>query len=256
MGAIRAKLLSIGYQVVTVPEVATPIFENSGGYDPRWAGRDAHVQLQTILMKMQTHQEDAFTAIASLRPAPAVMLCDRGALDGFTFCSQSEWQQVLDGVGTTERKLLDRYDVIIHLASTALDAEYERFYEWGEGSNNPSRFHNPAQAKRADQKTRQIYERHRNYHMIKNQETFRGKINNLLKVLSKELGMKSQGAVAKHTIMRSARARSASEQDNRTGSASAQSASTRSSAIADQHSSIKPTPKPTIPMPPRPPSSP
>jgi hypothetical protein len=147
---------ALGFHVITVPEAGTPLFENVGGYDPRWAGTPAHVSLQGVVLKMQLAQEDAYRAVAALRPEPCVLLHDRGALDGSSFCSEEEWVRVLAKEGTTESLLLERYELVLHLASTASDEEYETLYQYGEGSNNPARFHNPQQAKLADRKSKQV----------------------------------------------------------------------------------------------------
>jgi hypothetical protein len=127
-----------------------------GGYDPRWVGTPDHVSLQAVFLKMQRAQEDAFRAIAALRPEPCVLLHDRGALDGSSFCSDEEWGRVLEKEGTTENLLFARYDLVLHLASTASDEEFAKFYQYGEGSNNPARFHSPQQAKLADRKSQQV----------------------------------------------------------------------------------------------------
>ena len=88
---------------------------------------------------------------------------------------------VLGGVGVTEEQLFGRYDGVIHLASTAADSEYEKYYDFGEGSNNPIRFHTPSQAKTADAESHRIYCRHSNFVYIGNQETFAEKIQNAVK---------------------------------------------------------------------------
>jgi len=40
-----------GFRVFTIPEVATPIFANSGGYDSRWKGTEAHIRLQAVFLR-------------------------------------------------------------------------------------------------------------------------------------------------------------------------------------------------------------
>jgi hypothetical protein len=152
----RASRTALGFHVITVPEVGTPFFENVGGYDPRWAGTPDHVSLQGVFLKMQLAQEDAYRAIAALRPEPCILLHDRGALDGSSFCSEEEWERVLEKEGTTENLLFERYDLVLHLASTASEEEFEKYYQYGEGSNNPARFHTPQQAKLADRLSMQV----------------------------------------------------------------------------------------------------
>ncbi len=65
-------------QVITVPENATPIMDNSGGFDPRWVGTSALRSFQAGLAVFQVHQEEAFLTQAGLRDKPAVLLLDRG----------------------------------------------------------------------------------------------------------------------------------------------------------------------------------
>jgi len=197
---------TIGFRVITVPEIATPMLYNTGGYEPSWQSTTKHVTLQTVFLKAQvwetatcertahahhdkrptevepgcnvsgcsslripSHpfssllvtsqvaQEDAYRAIAALRPeTPCVILHDRGALDGRSFCTRQEWASVIRAVGTSERSLYARYGLVLHLASTASEAQYERLYEYGTDSNNPSRFHNVEQAKEADRMSQKV----------------------------------------------------------------------------------------------------
>ena len=107
-------------------------------------------------LSMQVSQENAYRAIAKLRPEPCILLQDRAALDGATFCSVPEWEHVLALAETTTAILLSRYDVVLHLASTASSPTFEALYEYGENSNNSARFHTCAEAKEADAKTTEV----------------------------------------------------------------------------------------------------
>ena len=98
-------------------------FEGSGGYDPKWVGRPEHVELQRIFLTHQMAQEASFLALAALRDAPAVVLWDRGCLDGYTFCSSEEWASVLGGASVTEQELHERYDLVVHMVTTAVRRE-------------------------------------------------------------------------------------------------------------------------------------
>jgi len=175
LGLLRSRLQKQGFQVLTVPECATPLFEGSGGYDMSWAGTRKHVELQQTFLRFQIAQENAFLKLSTLRDAPAVILYDRGVLDGFTFCSDAEWEQVLQGTGQTITSLYERYDAAVHLV-TAAAYEDGRFYQFGEGSNNPARFHNAEQALESDKKSETVYRAHPNYFKVENKPTFTEKV--------------------------------------------------------------------------------
>ena len=81
---------------------------------------------------LQLAQEDAYRELAALHAKPCILLHDRGALDGSSFCDDDEWAQVLQLVGTTESRLCERYELVLHLASPASEQRYEQFYQFGE----------------------------------------------------------------------------------------------------------------------------
>ena len=127
-----------GLRVVSVGENATPVMANTGGYNPSWSDEQVR-QFQTALLKAQLAAEDTILAVARLSPGPTVMICDRGTMDGKSFCKPAIWAHVLRDCGVTEAELLARYDIVVHLDSVGrLGPE---LYQYGEGSNNPSRFH-------------------------------------------------------------------------------------------------------------------
>ena len=125
LAQIKERLTALGVHVVTVPENATAVFENSGGYHPDWAGkkRAGHLALQKTLLRFQMDAERHYLAIAQLhaetRGIPAVLLCDRGTLDGKSFVEDREWHKILLDCGLDERGLLSEYDMVCHLVTAA-----------------------------------------------------------------------------------------------------------------------------------------
>lgn len=80
------------------------------------------------IMKTQIALEDVFTEFAKNENVPAVILCDRGLLDGSAYVDTNVWQAVLDESGWNTGNLRDkRYDSIIHLVTAADGAE--KFYQ-------------------------------------------------------------------------------------------------------------------------------
>jgi len=113
------------------------------------------VSLQVILLQMQISNEIACRGIAALRPEPCILLHDRAAQDGATFCSVEEWGRVLTEANTTDARLSARYDLIVHLESTASETA-GKIYQYGDCGNNPVRFHNRQQAELADRRSQKV----------------------------------------------------------------------------------------------------
>jgi predicted ATPase len=185
IATLRDRLSKRGFQVVVVPECATVLLTNSDGFDPAWKGTDAFVELQRIFLQYQLDHEKAHEAVARLSTKQAVMLYDRGALDGRLFTTDAEWAAVLKGVGVTEQELLSRYDLVLHVTSCA--EGLPDLYDFGPGSSNPARYHTPDQAKEADQLTQKLYEKHPQVRCIPNFTSFDDKIACVLGILEDAL---------------------------------------------------------------------
>mmetsp|Transcript_105401 Transcript_105401/g.263787 ORF Transcript_105401/g.263787 Transcript_105401/m.263787 type:complete len:503 (-) Transcript_105401:17-1525(-) len=183
LATLRDRISKRGFQVIVVPENATALLDNSGGYDPSWHGSQMHVRLQQMFLKFQIEQEDTYGGFRELRPGkPHLLLHDRGCLDGRLFCTDQQWKQVLDGVGRSEDELLKRYDLIIHMTTVA--ADMEEMYDYGPGSTNPSRYHTPEQARHADVLAQEIYARHPHVRVIPNFPDFNQKMEAVVRCVT------------------------------------------------------------------------
>ena len=127
-----------------------------------------------------------------MRDKKAVLILDRGAMDGKLFCTDVEWRQVLKDTAFTDQDLLNRYDLCVHLTSCAagLDTSthdrkfIETHYEYGVGSNNPSRYHTPEQACESDERSREVYGQHPHYFEVRNKPKFSDKIKEIMSIVS------------------------------------------------------------------------
>ena len=116
-----------GYDVLVVPEAATLLF-NGGVELPRCEAEVLNFQQQ--LMRVQLASERAFTSIAERTGRPTIVVMDRGLLDGKGYVPSAElWAQIISRHGVDEQYLLDRYDAIVHLVTSAEGAE--RHYKQG-----------------------------------------------------------------------------------------------------------------------------
>ena len=91
------------WRVYVVPEAATLLFHNGARFhDFLVHGSMGIVNFQTQLAHLQMHLEHTMAGMAKAANTKAVLLCDRGVIDGKAYCSPQEWALVLDQLGETE----------------------------------------------------------------------------------------------------------------------------------------------------------
>jgi predicted ATPase len=171
------------YKVFCVPEAATLLV--GGGLNWGDAKDDAAVlQYQLALLRTQLALEDAFLRIAATCGHPAIVIADRGTMDGRGYMPPHLWERMLSLEGFTTEALRDaRYDAVIHLVTSAIGAE--AFYSL----DNPARYEDVTAAVVADHRTRRMYEGHPCVHFVDNSApTFELKIQNAVNVVLKMLG--------------------------------------------------------------------
>ena len=179
---------SLGYKVFTIPEVPTMFTQAGMNYltdnaDFFYEGEKATLEIQLAL-------EDKFVKMAQACRAPAVVVCDRGAMDISAYMKPEMWERITAAVGTSTQQLRDeRYDAVLHLVSAADGAE--QFYTT---SNNASR-NEPASeeglriARLLDKKVIEAWTGHSHLRVINNNEDFDAKLNRVLKEISNVLGL-------------------------------------------------------------------
>lgn len=175
-----------GFRVFLVPEAATMIFQ--GGWSVNDLGKEANrVAFQTALCKTQIGLEDTFYQLAEMCDEPAVLLCDRGCMDGSAYIAPGEWDQMLDNIGQSNVDLRDgRYNAILHLV-TAADGKAE-FYTT---VNNVTRTETPEMACEVDVKLRKAWVGHSNHHVIDNSTLFEEKMGRVVNTVAKLVGLPS-----------------------------------------------------------------
>jgi predicted ATPase len=124
-----------GYDVLVVPEIATLLF-NGGVRLPRCEADNVNFQSQ--LMRVQLASERAFTSIAERTGRPTIIVMDRGLLDGKGYVETPDmWTQIVARHGVDDRYLLNRYDAIVHLVTSADGAE--QYYKQGHVTDDDGR---------------------------------------------------------------------------------------------------------------------
>lgn len=107
-----------GYKVICIDEASTQIINSN----IHW--RDPNVDIMTYqkaIFRLQKSKEDIFEDVAKkIKYDKVVILCDRGLLDGKAYIDEKRFRIIsaLNGI-SSEQELLDRYDMVLYLDTTA-----------------------------------------------------------------------------------------------------------------------------------------
>ena len=182
LSTIQKEFAEKGYHVIIVPEAAT-ILINSG-IRPFGENSIPGYNFQRYVMGLQLQLEEMARSAAAEIDAPTIILCDRGMMDDKAYVTAEEYQQLVKEFGMTEFEILNRYDLVIHLKSLAVDQE-ELYNK--ECKNNPARSEDAEQAREKDKKTLESWLGHDNLKVIGNDESFEEKINGAIREIHKML---------------------------------------------------------------------
>lgn len=183
LSMIDERLSSLGYRVFMVPEIPTLLV--MGGAKFVNLSLEQIVELENVFLDVQQKMEQAFVDIARNEGSPAVILCDRGAMDVAAYVPPDMWTALLDERGDTVVALRDRnYDAVIHLRTAAAYAN-GAFYT---KANNPARRETAEEAIAADLRTLEAWIGHSHLRVIENEELFEDKVRNAVAAICNVLG--------------------------------------------------------------------
>ncbi|MGI6242387.1 MAG: ATP-binding protein [Prevotella sp.] len=178
---------SLGFKVFTIPEVPTLFLQ--AGMDYLTPNLDFFYEGEKATLEIQLQLEDKFMKIAEQVEEPAVVVCDRGAMDISAYLKPEMWNEITARVGITSQQIIDRYDAVLHLVSAADGAE--QFYTT---SNNAQRQEQKNEeglrvARELDKKVINAWSGHPHLRVINNHDDFDTKLNRVLKEISSVLGL-------------------------------------------------------------------
>lgn len=184
MAEVSERLRSRGVNTFVVPEAATLLF--TGGASVLDLSNKRHcLAFQTQLLKTQLSLEESFFKIAKAANAPAVLLCDRGAMDGKAYMTSTLWKQLLTTTGFREGELRDaRYDLVVHMVTAADGAP--SFYTT---VNNQARRESMKEAIQQDKRTRDAWTGHAHLRIVDNRTGFHSKINRVFNLIADLVGV-------------------------------------------------------------------
>ena len=179
MNIIKETFTKQGYVVLFVPETATELI--TGGVCPWTTG--TNLDYQICQCKLQAFKENIFhEAISTMPQDKFLLVCDRGMFDNRAYMTQEEFEICLQKLNTTEEEVNKSYDAIFHLETAAKGLE--KYYTL---DNNVARYETVDEAAALDDRLLKAWENHPNHIIIRNNELFNVKMNDLIGEISKFL---------------------------------------------------------------------
>jgi hypothetical protein len=155
--------------VAVLPEAAGIIY---GGGFPRKAEGPARRAAQRCIF----HVERELERLAIEERQAAVVLCDRGTIDGLAYWPGSPEEYFAD-LGTTRETELARYQAVIHLRTPV--ADYNR--------SNPLRVESAAEARRIDARIEAAWAGHPRRFFVESTDDFLAKVSRSITLIRAEL---------------------------------------------------------------------
>lgn len=157
---IADKLRKDGYNVFVVPETARTFLE--GGIKANPKDREYTLKFQDAILKEQLAREQYTEEFAKMtnNSQKTIIIYDRAIMDNRAYLdSQEDFDFLLKQNNLSEKDVINRYDLVIHLVSLA--ATDKNTYV-----NDDERAENPEEAKDRDEKTGNAWLLHRNMKIV------------------------------------------------------------------------------------------
>lgn len=154
--------------VVVLPEAATIVF---GGGFPRRSSLEARRRAQIAIY----HVQDQMERLEIAERDAALVLCDRGVVDGLAYWPEEPatyWREVR----TTAAEVMARYDAVIHLRTPDADNGYDH--------TNPVRIESAEEAMRIDERIAEVWALHPRRYVVESSIDFVEKLERTLKIVA------------------------------------------------------------------------
>lgn len=162
---------SLCRHVLILPEAAGVVF---GGGFPRRKSPPALRAAQRAIFHVQREMERLHLE----EQCAAIVLCDRGTLDGLAYWP-GHADEFFSDVGTDSAEELARYEAVIHLRTPDGEGGYDR--------SNPLRIEDAELAARIDARIEQAWNKHPNRTVIDSSSAFATKATRALTAIAAEL---------------------------------------------------------------------
>merc|ERR1719495_2359191 len=129
--------------------------------------------------------EDTYFSMAEKCTQNVLIIADHGTMDASAFISREAWEKILNKLGLEDIEISDnRYNHIVHMQSAAIGAE--KFYTT---EDHTARFEGIELARERDNRAMEAWRDHPYVDIIDNRSDFDSKINRLIDVVVKRVGI-------------------------------------------------------------------
>jgi len=186
--SVAAKRLEeLGFQVFQAPEVST-LFCGAGCAYPFKASAEHRLNWESVKMKTQLGLEDSLMELAESSGLPTVILLDRSLPDSQAYAAPVDFETILDRNDWSLNTMMKRYDLVIHMVTTAIGAE--DFYSL----ENDARTETPEEAREIDDKIRAAWLAHPKVIRIDNKSDFEDKTQRVMAKIFEAVGLQTPQA--------------------------------------------------------------
>lgn len=176
LSKIEGYLLDKGYKVLIVRESATELI--SGGITPHDDGVGM-LNFQKLILSYQYHKEEIYNRSLEYISDDVIIIYDRALLDNRAYISDNDFNGILHelslevGKEIDECDILGRYDMVIHLETSAVGKGYNL-------TNNKARYESQKEALLLDIRTKNSWSMHNNFNVINYTDNFDDKVSSVL----------------------------------------------------------------------------
>jgi len=168
-----------GYRVIIDNESATDLI--SGGISPATMGM---YEFQKYVIDLQLKKEElCYNAAQNIEGDKVLIFIDRGLFDDKSYVSDEEFRQLLSEFGIREEEVNSRYDMVLHLVTSAKGAEEAYSF-----NTNAARYETVEVARAVDDRTLECWKDHPNRVIIGNETDFEWKIIRAMQAVFQYLG--------------------------------------------------------------------
>lgn len=197
LSRLRARLQTYGRRVYTTAEASTLMLDGGAFVVGTTAAQQK--TYQACVLRVTFALEDALLAFAGAAGDRAVLVCDRGAMDGKAYLPAPLWAELLAETGHDEAALLGRYDAVVHLVTAAEGAEAH----YG-NDNNPGRYEDAHGARAVDARLRAAWSGHGAQAVVDNATDFDEKMRRVVAAVCDRVGVPGPGRYERKYLVRPA----------------------------------------------------
>ncbi|MBO7676098.1 MAG: ATP-binding protein, partial [Erysipelotrichaceae bacterium] len=168
-----------GYRVIIDNESATDLI--TGGISPATLGM---YEFQKYCVALQLKKEElCYQAAQEIEGNKVLIIIDRGIFDDMAYVGEDSFREILKGFGMKLDDINPRYDMVLHLVTSAKGKEEAYTY-----ANNAARYETIDEARVMDDMALKAWESHPNRVLIGNEDDFEVKMIKAIQSVFKYLG--------------------------------------------------------------------